>query len=183
MKSSQTTLALLCIVLAVLFFSCDYSKKDYDVIYEKDGYVLLKSKKSDKEARAFASKEIDPKAAADHVKHYDTIKKTQLFHPSFSDFSYSDIFDLLQNLKTEVGESFDAKKAGVRLYFAAYETNPIREGVELKFKDWMTNIVVGTYEDVDRSKYYNLSDLCPPNCWGKLDVTLKPDPKKSKLIQ
>lgn len=177
------------LISCVLFLiSCGYTKKDYDVIYDKDGYVLLKSKKASSESvvaqkAAFVSSEITPQDAAHYVKYYNVTPKDQISHPAFSDFSYSNVFALLADVKQNVGAGFNPDKAGLRVYFAAYDKDPVRYGEVLPFQNWMTNIIVGVYDDIDNGKYYNLSDLCPPNCFNKKDPTLKPDPTKSKLCQ
>ena len=158
---------------------CDTSR--YEIIYDNDGYVLLRSKDS---ANKFAGKpsflaggEIHIDTARAWVKHYyDNFSAGTLQRTRFIDFDYKTVFGILDLLQNSQG-SWDPDKGGLRVYLGAYPATHSTAS----HRNYINTILVGTYDNVDADKYYNLGHLCPPNCYGGGTSTF--DNTRSPILQ
>lgn len=166
---------------------CNYCDTSiYELVYQKNGFVLLKEKKpataldGSKENFLFDNR-VPIETARGYVTHYNTnFRLGRLTASNFVDFKYDTIFQILKNIKS-AQSGFDTKRGGLRIYFGAYPNDQVDAGRTVAYKNNMTTILVGTYDETDVTDYYNLGHLCPPNCYGTNTGTV--DATKSKLFQ
>jgi len=178
---------IICACLIFVFLSScnqDINKEKYDIVYAKDGYILLKSKKQEEKESTFTQMVTYSITPVDKAKrfaqYYEKADKTKLYMPHFVDFDYSEVFEMISKIKDTVRTGWDPAKAGVRIYFAAYDTvQVLRSGVKVP-QDYMTTILTGTFNRTDTTQNYNLGDLCPPNCYAS-GVPSQTYDKRSKL--
>jgi len=162
---------------------CDSSK--YKKIYSSGGYVVFQSLEkqpdslvSSEELKSFKIPLTNIDTASRMVRYYtnDTTLRQRMHFPVSIDFSYYDVLSTL-NEAIRMGHG-DSSKAKLRLYFAAYDSTAIKNlcnqaGVPVDYStyNFVTGILVGTYDGAEGSTYFNLGNLCPPNCPNHTPVT------------
>lgn len=147
-----------------------YDTTQYKVVYSKDGYVLLRSLSSG-DSIAFtdkASQRISDDTASRMIKYYIKRRRGPK-QPITIDFDYNSIAYIMTVLDSPNTPYNEKKK--LRIYLSAYDTKLADElhpdltpAQRAELDGYLTTILVGMYDDEEKTDAVNLGNICPPNC-------------------
>lgn len=145
-----------------------YDTTQYKVVYSKDGYVLLRSLRDSVAFTDKTSQRVSDDTASRMIKYYIKRRRGQK-QPITIDFDYSSIAYILTMLDSP--NMPDNEKKSLRIYLSAYDTkmaNELYRGLtaaqRAEMDGYMTTILVGNYDGVEKTDAVNLGNICPPNC-------------------